>query len=38
MALTDSHGAIPDEVLAKVDELSAKKISAGEIEVPGYTD
>ncbi len=35
MALTDSHGAIPDDVLAKVDEF-AKKIAAGEIEVPEY--
>ncbi len=32
MALTDSHGAIPEDVLAKIDEF-AKKIADGEIEV-----
>ncbi|MEK5039490.1 BMP family lipoprotein [Sporosarcina sp. FSL K6-3457] len=33
MALTDSRGAISEEVLAQIDEF-AKKIAEGEIEVP----
>ncbi|MDW0109172.1 BMP family lipoprotein [Sporosarcina aquimarina] len=34
VALADSRGAIPEDVLAKIDEYD-KKISDGEIEVPG---
>ncbi|MFC5588370.1 BMP family protein [Sporosarcina soli] len=33
IALADSRGAIPEDVLAQIDEY-AKKIAAGEIEVP----
>ena len=35
IALADSRGAIPEDVLAQVDEY-AKKIAAGEIEVPEF--
>ncbi|MFJ7933198.1 BMP family protein [Sporosarcina sp. NPDC096371] len=35
--LADSRGAIPEEVLAEVDEFT-KKIAAGEIEVPEFTE
>nr|WP_255726554.1 BMP family protein [Sporosarcina sp. ACRSM] len=35
MALTDSRGAIPEDVLAKLDEFK-QKIAAGEIEVPEF--
>ena len=35
MDLTDSRGAIPEDVLAQIDEYK-QKIAAGEIEVPEY--
>ncbi|CAM3073119.1 BMP family protein [Filibacter tadaridae] len=35
VALADSRGAIPEDVLAEIDEF-AKKISEGEIEVPEF--
>ncbi|WP_203246278.1 BMP family lipoprotein [Sporosarcina beigongshangi] len=35
IALADSHGAIPEDVLAEIEEFT-KKIAAGEIEVPEF--
>ncbi|WP_318615354.1 BMP family protein [Sporosarcina sp. YIM B06819] len=35
IALADSRGAIPEDVLAEIDEFT-KKIAAGEIEVPEF--
>ena len=35
MSLTDSRGAIPEDVLAQIDEFK-EKIANGEIEVPEF--